>query len=92
MDIIYLLLEKVTLNDIIGIIGTTMMLLAFILNIIDKVDDDDLSYILLNFFGGGIACYASFMIPYYPFVVLEGVWTIVSAWGIYDYIKRTLKK
>lgn len=76
------------INDIIGIIGTTMMLTAFILNIIDKIDDDDLSYILLNFFGGAIACYASYMIPYYPFVVLEGVWTLVSGWGIYDYIKR----
>jgi len=80
------------INDWIGIVGSLLMLLAFILNIIDKIDDDDLLYILLNFFGAGIACYASYMIPYYPFVVLEGVWTLVSAWGIYDYIKRYIKR
>lgn len=76
------------INDVIGSIGTLLMLIAFILNITDRLDDDDLSYILLNLFGSVIACYASLMIPFYPFVVLEGVWALVSMWGLLDYIKR----
>lgn len=76
------------LNDIIGSIGVTMMLAAYILNLTDRVDDDDLTYILLNFFGGILACIASCIIKYVPFVILEGVWTLVSGWGIIDYIKR----
>ncbi len=80
------------INDIIGSIGVTMMLAAYIMNLTDKVDDDDLRYILLNFFGGILACIASIMIKYIPFVILEGVWTLVSGWGIIDYIKRNKMK
>jgi hypothetical protein len=76
------------LNDIIGSIGVTMMLSAYIMNLTDRVDDDDLRYILLNFFGGILACIASIMIKYIPFVILEGVWTLVSGWGIIDYYRR----
>jgi hypothetical protein len=79
-------------NDIIGSIGVVMMLIGYIMNLTDRIDDDDLSYILLNFFGAGLSCYASIMIPYIPFIILEGIWTIASGWGIYDYIKRNLKK
>ena len=32
------------------------------------------------------------MIGYIQFIILEGVWTLVSGWGIYDYIKRNKKR
>ncbi len=64
------------------------MLSAFILNMIDKIDDDDLIYIMLNLIGGFLSCIASIMINYTPFMILEGVWTLVSVWGVYDYMKR----
>lgn len=75
-------------NDIIGSIGVTMMLVAFLLNIVDKLDNDHIFYILLNFFGGVMACIASCLIGYTPFIILEATWSIISAWGIYDYFER----
>ena len=42
------------------------------------IKTESLPYLLLNFFGAGIACYASYLIPYFPFVILEGVWTVFS--------------
>lgn len=75
-------------NDIIGSIGVTMMLVAFLLNIVDKLDNDHIFYILLNFFGGVMACIASCLIAYTPFIILEATWSIISAWGIYDYFER----
>ena len=75
-------------NDIIGSIGVTMMLFAFILNIVDKLDNDNIFYILLNFFGGMLACIASILIGYTPFIILEATWVLVSGWGIYDYVIR----
>ncbi len=75
-------------SDVIGSIGVILMLCAFTLNMIDKLDDDDILYILLNLFGGFLSCIASVMINYAPFMILEGVWTLVSAWGVYDYMKR----
>jgi len=79
-------------NDIIGSIGVTMMLVAFLLNIVDKLDNDHIFYILLNFFGGVMACIASCLIGYTPFIILEATWSIISAWGIYDYFERKYGK
>jgi hypothetical protein len=76
------------INDIIGSIGVTLMLLAYLLNIIDKIDDDDISYILLNLVGGALAFVASYMINYYPFMVLEGAWMLISIWGLFDYFEK----
>ena len=79
------------INDIIGSIGVTLMLLAYFLNIIDKIDDDDISYILLNIIGGALAFVASYIINYYPFMFLEGAWTLIGIWGLFDYFKRKTK-
>lgn len=75
-------------TDIIGSIGVVLMLSGFILNMIDKLDDDDILYIILNLIGGFLSCIASYMINYTPFMILEGIWTLVSIWGVYDYMKR----
>jgi hypothetical protein len=32
----------------------------------------------LNFSGAGIACFASFLIDYIPFIILEGAWSAIS--------------
>ena len=39
-------------------------------------------YILLNIIGAGLSCYASVLIRYWPFVVLEGCWVLVSILGL----------
>jgi hypothetical protein len=36
----------------------------------------------MNTIGAALACYASFLINYAPFVVLEAAWTIVSVYGL----------
>lgn len=80
------------INDIIGSIGVTMMLVAFLLNIVDKLNNDHIFYILLNFLGGVMACIASYLINYTPFIILEATWTLISAWGIYDWFIRKQEK
>jgi hypothetical protein len=32
----------------------------------------------MNFIGAGICCYASYMVRFYPFVILEGIWAFVA--------------
>lgn len=65
-----------------GFIGVTLLLLAFFLNLLDKIKTDSLTYLLLNFFGAGIACMASVLLNYMPFVILEGCWALVSVVGL----------
>jgi hypothetical protein len=68
--------------DWIGLIGVALLLLAFFLNLMDKIKTDGLTYLLLNFLGAGIACLASVLLNYMPFVILEGCWALVSAVGL----------
>lgn len=64
--------------DWIGFIGVFQILLAYMLNVTGKVSHKDLSFILLNLVGAGMACLSSILLNYMPFIILEGVWTIIS--------------
>jgi len=67
-----------TIADIIGSVGVFILLLAFVLNLLNKLSRESLFYILMNVIGGALACFASYLIHYVPFIILEGVWTLVS--------------
>lgn len=67
-----------TLPDIIGFTGVALLLLAFALNLTGLLSREGRTYLLMNAVGAGVAGYASWMIDYLPFVLLEGTWCIVS--------------
>ena len=69
------------MTDIIGTIGVGLILLAYFLNIFNLLSKENKVFFLLNIAGAGLACYASWMIDYWPFVVLEGTWFLVSVAG-----------
>lgn len=75
-----------TTVDIIGFVGVSMILLAYFLNLKNKLEVTDLSYILLNLIGAILACLASVLMEYFPFVLLEGTWTLVSIDALIKYI------
>jgi hypothetical protein len=74
-----------TTNDYIGFAGVLILLIAFLLNIAGKLLKDNLLYILMNVFGAALACFASYLIHYMPFVILEGTWTLVSLFALVKY-------
>lgn len=74
-----------TQTDWIGFVGVTILLLAYFLNLTDKIKKESFDYLLLNFVGAGTACFASVLLHYLPFIILEGCWTIVSAIGLVHY-------
>ena len=74
--------------DWIGSLGVFMILLAYVLNISDRLDKNSLVFILLNAVGAGLACVASILMQYIPFVILEGVWTVVSLVSLIKYWRR----
>lgn len=67
-----------TLSDWIGTIGVTLLLIAFALNIAKKLSATSKTYLLLNILGAGLAGVSSYMIEFWPFVVLESVWVIAT--------------
>ena len=75
--------------DWIGFIGVFQILLAYILNLTGKIRKKDLTFILLNFIGAGMACLASILMEYLPFIILEGVWAFVSLIALIKYEKTS---
>jgi hypothetical protein len=69
-------------NDIIGIIGVGLILLAYFCNTFGWINGKSKVFFLLNIIGAGLACYASYLINYWPFVILEGTWFLVSLFGL----------
>ena len=69
-------------NDIIGTIGVGLILLAYFMNISTLIPKDGALFYLMNIVGAGLACYASYLISYRPFIILEGTWTLVSVIGL----------
>lgn len=77
-----------TAIDLVGFIGVSILLLAYFLNLKDFIKKESMLYLALNFIGALIACLASVLLRYLPFVILEGAWTLVSAYGIWALWKR----
>ena len=68
--------------EMLGTIGVSMLLVGFFLNLFGLMRRSSLKYVLLNLFGGGLACTASILIEFFPFVILEGTWTVVALVGL----------
>ena len=69
-------------NDIIGTIGVAIILIAYFLNTERLIPQNGKLYYTMNVIGAVVACYASFLISYWPFIILEGSWTLVSIYGL----------
>jgi nucleoside recognition membrane protein YjiH len=74
--------------DIVGSIGVGLVLIAYFLNIFSLIKKDGKLFYTLNIIGGGISCYASILIAFLPFIILEGIWTIVSIMGLVKSVKK----
>lgn len=78
---------EMNIIDWVGFIGVFQILLAYILNVAGTIKSKDLLFILLNLIGAGMACLASVLMNYIPFIILEGVWTLVSFISLWSYKK-----
>ena len=76
-------------KDWIGTIGVGLILIAYFCTTFKLISGDSKLFFTLNIMGASLACYASYLISYWPFVILEGTWTIVSLIGL---IKAGIKQ
>lgn len=77
-----------TYNDFIGTIGVGLILLAFFCNTFKLIPQEGKLFFILNMIGAGLACYASCLIHYLPFIILEAIWTLVSLAGLIKTFKQ----
>jgi hypothetical protein len=75
--------------DILASIGVVILLIAFLLNLYKRLPAQSTAYKLMNFIGAGICCFSSYLIGFYPFVVLEGVWGFVALLSLFNVPRGT---
>jgi hypothetical protein len=69
-------------NDLVGFIGIFITLFAYFLATVALIKKDGKLFYVMNAVGAALACYASILINYWPFVILEGTWTLISVYGL----------
>lgn len=75
--------------DILATIGVIILLVAFLLNLYKKLPAQSVSYKVMNMVGAGICGLSSYLIKFYPFVVLEGVWAFVALLSLFNIPRGT---
>jgi len=76
-------------SDIVASIGVIILLIAFFLNLNKRLPAESKTYAVMNFVGAGICCYASYMVSFYPFVILEGIWAFVALISLFKVPRGT---
>ena len=80
-----------SVSDSLGTVGVSLLLVAFLLILFKKIQVDSVSYILLNMVGAALCGVSAYLITFYPFVVLEGVWVLVSLYALFKNVPRGTK-
>lgn len=70
------------MDQVIQIVGALLILAAFAAVQFDRMPPDSRLYLALNLVGSAILAVLAVAAAQWGFVLLEGVWAIVSAWGL----------
>lgn len=76
------------IHGIFAIAGLLLLLGAFTLNSLGKINRKGYLYNLMNLFGGGFLAWHSIEIKSIPFTLLQSVWTLIAAYGLIKHIFR----
>lgn len=71
-------------SDIIASTGVIILLIAFLLNLYKKLPAQSRWYSGMNFLGAGLCGFSSYLIGFYPFVILENIW---AAFALISFFK-----
>jgi hypothetical protein len=70
------------MDQLIQIVGALLILAAFTAVQLDRMSPDSRLYLALNLVGSIILAVLAVVASQWGFVLLEGVWAIVSAWSL----------
>lgn len=76
------------ITEIIGASGAGLILIAFILEQTHRWKDTDLKYDAVNLLGSALLIAYAVLLGSYPFLVLNGVWALLSLRDVIVDLKR----
>lgn len=70
------------MDQLVQIVGALLILTAFAAVQFDRMRPDSRAYLTLNLIGSAILAVLALTSSQWGFLLLEGVWALVSAWGL----------
>jgi hypothetical protein len=72
----------------VSLVGSLLILGAFVGSQLRKMKPSDQSYILLNLAGSSVLAIVAALEAQWGFLLLEGVWALVSLWSMMQHIRN----
>jgi hypothetical protein len=73
--------------QLVSIVGAVLILSAFAAHQSRRLEAETKTYQMLNLIGGFCLCVTAIAGRQYGFILLEGSWTVISAWGVWRRVK-----
>jgi hypothetical protein len=71
-------------EQVVQVVGAMLILAAFIAAQVRMLSPQSFIYLVLNLVGSAILAVLAYIDRQWGFLLLEGVWALVSLWGIID--------
>ena len=70
------------MDQVLQVVGALLILAAFVLAQVRRLDPHAYPYLVLNLLGSALLAVLAYVDQQWGFLLLEGVWAVVSAWGL----------
>ena len=74
--------------QLISIIGAVLILVAYAALQLNRLRADTIAFQMLNLFGGVFLCITAVWLRQYGFILVEGLWAILSGVGLWRVVTR----
>ena len=71
------------MGAVIQVAGALLILIPFVLTQFRMLRTHSWPYLIMNAVGSGVLCVNAYLGAQWGFVLLEGVWALVSLWGLF---------
>jgi hypothetical protein len=76
------------MDQLLQIAGALLILVAFALAQVGRLTPQSVVYLVLNLIGSAVLAVLAWLEHQWGFLLLEGVWALVSLWGLGQLMRR----